>query len=214
MAILLWTVIRKVVGVPMGILVVPFRAWAANVVFNYVLQNDLYLQRLTERPLEWNEGEQQWDIGPYHGTDGGYIKYRYVSKLTYLVAYWGVFGWMDADSNQDTYDAGYNKTIVDGERFTWIGEGIKTDLARDMETEVFGNTFDLGDRRAEHPMYGFWSMLLWLARNSGYGFKYMQWEKKAGDPDIWLTQIGSWEFGWKMDDWNHENYSLVFGKWK
>ena len=47
--ILVLNLVGKVVGVPIFYLLLPFRAYARNRVYNYVLQNDVYLKRLEER---------------------------------------------------------------------------------------------------------------------------------------------------------------------
>ena len=47
--ILVIKLIGKLVGVPMFYLLLPFRAYARNRVYNYVLQNNVYLKRLEEK---------------------------------------------------------------------------------------------------------------------------------------------------------------------
>ena len=47
--ILVLKLVGKIIGVPMFYLLLPFRAYARNRVYNYVLQNDIYLPRLIER---------------------------------------------------------------------------------------------------------------------------------------------------------------------
>jgi len=214
LAILLWTIIRKVVGVPITMLVIPFRGYARNVVYNYVLQNDVYLQRLLERPIEVEAKEWYYKIEPYHNTKGGYIKYRKINYIEYKLVYWLIWGWLDDDSNQDTYDSGYNDTIIGGERLTWLGNGIKTCLQRDInKAKVYGNSFDLGDKRAEYPLFGFWSALFWSIRNTSYNFKYMQMEKHISDKNIFLIELDKWKFGWKQDEYNKDNFSFVAFGW-
>lgn len=212
-AILLWTIIRKTIGVPITMMIIPFRGYARNVIYNYVLQNDIYLQRLLERPIE-RESRSYYKIEPYHGTLGGFISYRKISYIEYKLVYWFIWGWLDDDSNEDTYDKGYNKTIISGERLSFIGSGIKADLQRDIDkVKVFGNSFDLGDKRSEYPLFGFWSALLWSIRNTAYNFKYMQMEKHISDKNIFMIKLGKWKFGWKQDEDNKENFSFVAFGW-
>ncbi len=214
LAILIWTMIRKfpLIGIPMTMLVILFRGYARNVVYNYVLQNDIYLQRLLERPIV--PEFKKYVILPYHRTHGGFIKYRKISWIEYKLVYWLIWGWLDDDSNEDTYDKGYNKTIINGERLSFIGSGIKADLQRDIDKiKVFGNAFDLGDKRSEHPLFGFWSALLWSIRNTAYNFKYMQMEKHISDKNIFMVELGKWKFGWKQDEANKENFSFVAFGW-
>jgi len=203
----IWTIIRKIIGVPVTLIVAPFRGWANNVVFNYALQNkDVYIKRLSERPITLNQISGNWDIGPYHGTDGGYIRYRKISKIEYIIAYWCVFGWMDQDSNYDTFCNTYNQTIIDGERMTWLPQYIIDRLTEDNEVcrnTIYGNTFDLGDKRADYSVFRFWSVLLWSIRNTAYGFKYMQFETdKPRSEWFWLdiSKLGGTGFGNRPKD--------------
>lgn len=221
LAILIWTPIRKTFGVlyTMFLLIleditkIPIRGYSRNVVYNYVLQNDIYLQRLLQRPIERNN-RAYYTIKPYHGTNGGYIKYRKISWFEYKLVYYFLYQWYDDDSNEDTYDKGYNRTIINGARLAWLPSFIKKDLQRDIDkVKVFGNAFDLGDKRAEYPLYGFWSALLWSIRNTAYNSKYMTMEKHISDKNIFMIELGKWKFGWKQDKVNKNNFSFVAFGW-
>jgi len=222
-SILLWTIIRKVAGVPITMMVIPFRGYARNTVYNYVLQNGVYLQRLLERPILGRvpshfiiNGKETfcYKIDTYHYTKGGYIKYRKISYIEYKLVYWLIWGWLDDDSNQDTYDKDYSQSIVDGKRMSWIGSGVRVSLLIDIgKAEIFGNSFDLGDKRAEYPLFGFWSTLFWSMRNTAYNFKYMQMEKHISDKNIFMIELGKWKFGWKQDTNNKDNFSFVAFGW-
>ena len=54
--ILVLKLVGKVVGVPMFYLLLPFRAYARNRVYNYVLQNNVYLKRLEEIDYKLDNG--------------------------------------------------------------------------------------------------------------------------------------------------------------
>ena len=58
--ILVLKLVGKIIGVPMFYLLLPFRAYARNRVYNYVLQNDIYLPRLIE--INWynRKGRMVW----------------------------------------------------------------------------------------------------------------------------------------------------------
>lgn len=188
--ILLWTVIRKPVGLVWFYAAVPFRKYARNVVYNYVLQNGVYLKRLLERPIDTTTtGHTPYKIGAYHGTQGGYINYRQISKVEYCLVYWLIWGWLDDDSNEDTFDKGHIDTILRGERLLWFpGEYLE-----DVPEVQYGNSFDLGDAR--EPTFHFWASTLWLWRNTAYNFKYMQWEENR--PEMLFYHVyGGWEFGY------------------
>lgn len=208
-AILLWTIIRKPLGLVWIYVAIPFRKYARNTVYNYVLQNGIYLPRLLERPMEVHA--DYWMILPYHRTDGGYIKKRKVSWIEYKLVYWLIWGWLDDDSNEDTYAWKHTQKLR-GE-WEWFAKATEG-----LEQPYYGNSFDLGDKRAEYPAYNFWTTTAWTWRNTAYNFRYMQWEKKAGDPNIWLWEapVFNWKFGWLSDahKGNPYNYSLVAFGWK
>ena len=201
LAVLLWTIIRKVLGLVMIYVALPFRKYARNVVYNYVLQNGIYLQRLLERPMV--EYTDYWQILSYHGTDGGYVRKRKVSWLEYKLVYWLIWGWLDDDSNDDTFDYEHVERLRnEGTMWRYLLDGCKRNQ--------YGNSFDLGNARQNN--FHFWATTLWTWRNTAYNFRYMQWEKKAGDKNIWLYEV-SVLFGWLKDE-NKDNYSLVAFGWR
>lgn len=220
-SIYIWLFIRKVIGLVIVPIVLPFRGYANNTVFNYVLKNDVYLKRLLERTITEERGRYIIDEG--HGTNGGSIKKRNISWLEYKFAYYVIYQWCDSDSNHDTFDGGYIKTLVDGERMTWLPKFIinsmkktldKTQLHRGISADgkeiIYGNTFDIGDDRVTTWEYEFWATIMWNIRNTAYNSKYMTMEKKAGDKNIFLLTIKGKEFGWKQDEDCPENYSATF----
>lgn len=154
--ILVLKLVGKIIGVPMFYLLLPFRAYARNRVYNYVLQNDIYLPRLIER--NWYNRNETMCYFPQNKSrkvfnlkNDGYIKYKKVSFLEYYLALF-IWVWFDDDSNYDTHD------------------GIETNETLD---KPFGNTFDLGDLRAEYPIVDGMKTFYWICRNSFYNFNYM-----------------------------------------
>ena len=152
--ILVLKLVGKVVGVPMFYLLLPFRAYARNRVYNYVLQNNVYLKRLEKR-------DYKLDNGVYYPTNiskksfklkkDGYIKYKKVSFLEYCLALF-IWVWFDDDSNYDTHDGNESLETLD---------------------KPFGNTFDLGDLRGQYPIVDMKKTFYWICRNSFYNFNYM-----------------------------------------
>ena len=152
--ILVLKLVGKIIGVPMFYLLLPFRAYARNRVYNYVLQNNVYLKRLEER-------DYKLDNGVYYPTiiskksfklkNDGYIKYKKVSFLEYCLALF-IWVWFDDDSNYDTHDGNESLETLD---------------------KPFGNTFDLGDLRAEYPIVDGMKTFRWICRNTFYNFNYM-----------------------------------------
>lgn len=206
--ILLFVPFRKSFGLLWYFVALPFRAYARSVVYNYSLENGVYLKRLGERPITKVDGD--YVIAPYHGSKGGYIRYKKTNWLQYQLMFWLVWGWVDDDSNYDTYTKGYNKTILDGERFTWLPEFIKNDLQRDYdEDSLYGNSFDLGDKRADFPVFGFWSAYLWTIRNTSYNFKYMLHECRPTDKNFFYFKVGKTHWGY-MPSGEHEGRLVLY----
>lgn len=218
--VIIWTLIRKVIGVPVQLLTMPFRAYSRNVVYNYVLANDIYLQRLVVRPI--TRIPLGYIIKPYHGTDGGYINKRLkpISKLEYWFAYYLIWQWQDDDSVFDTWSREYTRTLVEDGRMTWLPKFIIKHLQYAYDNQpLYGNSFDLGDKRGDNPSFYFWASLLWAIRNTAYNSKYMTWEKTEGDKDIFYIKLPfGWGLGWKARDVpqlinGKVNYDLVFLGW-
>lgn len=198
--IAIWALVSKLVGlVWFYILPIWTRRYATNVVFNYCLENDKYLKRLQERPIgSLINGE--YKIYPYHGTNGGYIKYRKTSWLEYQLVFWFLWGWIDSDSNYDTTDLGFMKKVVTGDHFSWLPQIGKDRVAKEIaelrKSGVYGNAFDLGDARVSE-WYGL-SSTLWMIRNTAYGFNYMLQECLPEDKNWFYKHYPSkgWHFGY------------------
>lgn len=168
--ILVLNLVGKVVGVPMFYLLLPFRAYARNRVYNYVLKNNIYLKRLEER-------DYKLDNGVYYPTNiskksfrlknDGYIKYKKVSFLEYCLALF-IWVWFDDDSNYDTHDGNESLETLD---------------------KPFGNTFDLGDLRAEYPIVNGMKTFKWICRNTFYNANYMFEEIRENDKNNFFKVI-------------------------
>ena len=170
--ILVLKLVGKIIGVPMFYLLLPFRAYARNRVYNYVLQNDIYLPRLIER--KWTLDTETMCYYPMNKSkkafmlkNMAYIKYNKVSKLEYFFAF-NLWKWFDDDSNYDTHD------------------GIETNETID---KPFGNAFDLGDLRAEYPIVDGMKTFKWICRNSYYNANYMLEEIRENDKNFFYIKL-------------------------
>lgn len=210
----LFTVIVRRLVFPLVYVAIPFRAKLNNIVFNYHLQNGIPLKRLEERsPKKVHKG---WELNNLHSHNKGFIEYNKVSKFKYYLAL-PLWLLLDCDSMADTYDAGFNKTIVNGNRKAWMPKFIKDSLQKDVEEyescTIVGNTFDLGDRRADCPLFGFWSVFWWTLRNPAYNFNYRFNQKPEDGKEFQFIIFGRF-FGWHKDgvlngtQW----YSWEFGR--
>lgn len=185
--IILLKLVGKIIGVPIFYLVLPFRAYARNRVYNYVLQNDIYLPRLLER--KWTLDKESGLYFPQNKSrktfalkDKAYIKYRKVSKLEYYFAL-SMWIWVDDDSNYDTHD------------------GIPEE---ETPLKPFGNAFDLGDLRGKYPIVDRMKTFKWICRNTFYNFNYMFEEIRENDKNFFFKIINI--FGFKTI-WGYIPYS-------
>ncbi len=196
--IVLHTLFRKVFGLVWFFVVLPFRGWSRNSMYNYILSNGVYLERLQERPII--EDDTCWVIKPYHNTNGGYIKKRKipVTWLEYQFNLWFVWGWLDDDANHDTFDWNHCKNHIDEFPHKYI--------CIDVGDEPFyGNTFDIGDVRAENASFKFLPALVWNTRNTAYNFKYYLYEmseKEWNEKRPFFKIIKGFAFGWIPFDEN------------
>ena len=186
-ALVLFQLVRKTVGMVWYFVAVPFRRYARNTVYNYALYNGIFLKRLLDRPI--HENRQQYTIMPHHGANGGYIKKRHVSKLEYFLVFWLLWGWLDDDSNEDTFSWGR----VEGLRKE---SKIAKYLLRNCTKPYYGNSFDLGDRRADYPAFHFWASWLWTTRNTAYNFKYVLHSKPLDYKYAFMIEWNGYKFGW------------------
>ena len=152
--ILVLKLVGKIIGVPMFYLLLPFRAYARNRVYNYVLQNNVYLKRLEEREYKlsgFGYAITKASHKKFRLNGLGFIEYKKVSFLEYCLALF-IWVWFDDDSNYDTHDGNESLETLD---------------------KPFGNTFDLGDLRAEYPIVDGMKTFKWICRNSFYNANYM-----------------------------------------
>ena len=168
--ILVLNLVGKVVGVPMFYLLLPFRAYARNRVYNYVLQNNVYLKRLEEREYKlsgFGYAITKASHKKFRLNGLGFIEYKKVSFLEYCLALF-IWVWFDDDSNYDTHD------------------GVETNETFD---KPFGNTFDLGDLRAEYPIVDGMKTFKWICRNTFYNANYMFEEIREDDKNNFFKVI-------------------------
>ena len=152
--ILVLKLVGKIIGVPMFYLLLPFRAYARNRVYNYVLQNNVYLKRLEEREYKlsgFGYAITKASHKKFRLNGLGFIEYKKVSFLEYCLALF-IWVWFDDDSNYDTHD------------------GIETNETLD---KPFGNTWDLGDLRSTYPIVNGMKTFRWICRNTFYNYNYM-----------------------------------------
>ena len=168
--ILVLNLIGKVVGVPMFYLLLPFRAYARNRVYNYVLQNTFYLKRLEEREYKlsgFGYAITKASHKKFRLNGLGFIEYKKVSFLEYCLALF-IWVWFDDDSNYDTHDGNESLETLD---------------------KPFGNTFDLGDLRAEYPIVDGMKTFKWICRNTFYNANYMFEEIRENDKNNFFKVI-------------------------
>lgn len=149
LAIIIFKLFCKVFGLVWYYIAVPFRGYSRNVVYNYVLQNNIHLPRLYERSPTLENGIF-WLKNIRNVQQVGYIKFRKISKFEYYLVLFLLWGWVDDDSNYDTHDG-----------------------TQDENPKKYGNAFDLGDALKHNPTFDFKKSSLWNIRNTAYNFNYL-----------------------------------------
>ena len=173
--ILVLNLVGKVIGVPMFYLLLPFRTYARNRVYNYVLQNNVYLKRLEEREYKlsgFGYAITKASHKKFRLNGLGFIEYKKVSFLEYCLALF-IWVWFDDDSNYDTHDGNESLETLD---------------------KPFGNTFDLGDLRAEYPIVNGMKTFKWICRNTFYNANYMFEEIRENDKNNFFKVIKIFSF--------------------
>lgn len=193
-----WTLIRKLIGMMQVwyFIVVPFRAYANNYVHNYGLQNGVACKRVMERRPEWDGNG--WKLHGY-AVQGGYIAYRKVNYPMYILIKYVIWGWLDNDSDADTYCKGHSEQYIKGTRKWPIAQSwLANKLSAEIDGCTTGSVFELGDRRADKPQTGVMSQMIWNMRNAAYNFSYAD-DVKRDDGRLFLHSIGKFQFGWVPD---------------
>jgi len=174
-------IFAKVFGLVWYWFVVPFRAYSRSVVHSYALDpsNDVRIKRLDERNPEWSELLKGWYLTPLPQHDvkivhRGFVKYRKVSKLHFWLVVFLLWGWVDDDSNHDTFDTGHNDRYLSGD-LKWHPMTLlfRFELEEANRKATYGNAFDIGDYRADYPNFSIPAALIWNTRNTAYNFNYL-----------------------------------------
>lgn len=182
-------------------LVRPFRKYARNTIYNYILQNNIYLKRLIERkPFLANGLYYLENRNKSHNQ--GIIKYKKVSKINYYLTLWFIWIWIDDDSNYDTTDLFFAQKVSQGLHFSWLPKFIKNRVSIEVEqikNSQFGKAFDLGDNRNKD--FFLISSTLWNIRNTAYNFVYMFEECLPEDKNFFYFRFDKlgWHFGYLPD---------------
>ena len=201
-SLLFWHLLSKIIGYVWFFAAVPFRRYANNVVFNYLLQNGIYLKRLRERfiiSICITPYILGWDIESDHCQEKGFIHYRKVYWLEYQLVYWLIWGFLDSDANDDTFDIGRVEELrKESKVWAFFLHGAKR--------KRFGNAFDLGDNI--EPNFHFFASMFWNTRNTAQNFLYAQWQKEY---QPFLHTIFGYKFGWDLCE-DGKSYQLIYGK--
>lgn len=195
--LLVWAVVSKLIGMFWVFACIPFRFYARNTVYNYVLQNDIKLKRLLERRPVWVPNENRWVLTATRPTSHleGYIQYRKVSRLEYMLVVLLIWGWLDDDSNHDTYDYGHIRRHKLENTWQWKLLGKWFDMS---EPHPFGNSWELADARRYIPLFNWVAVLIWNSRNTAYNFAYL-WETTANKRRVFYWNKWGIELGYAPD---------------
>lgn len=192
-------VFDKIFGLVWPYVVIPFRGYARGVVHSYTLENGFACKRLMERRPTWDG--HGWILHDVHGVGrNGYVGKRDVSWLKYWLVKVLVWKWLDDDSNEDTFAKGHSQEYIDGKR-KWpvFNSWLVGRLKKEVEGTTYGNTFDLGDYRAESPNFRLMSTILWNTRNVAQNSAYLD-DVTCDESKIFQIKILNMIFGWEKDD--------------
>lgn len=200
LALLLWSYgvfiasLIFIVWITLGYLT---RRYNTNAVFNYCLQNNVHLPRLNEIGWYYDKETNCYlnNIEPK-----GYIKYRKISKPEFVFAFL-LWLWVDSDSENDTTDQGIiMDRIINKEFLKWMPDFFRNIVKKEKEKAVtkgfIGKAWSYGDARKSE---WYWiSSILWIFRNTAYGWNYLL-EEIAEDSKynfyIQFPKLG-WHFGY------------------
>ena len=183
--ILIMKLIGKVIGVPViyffflidKIFKINTRAYARNRVYNYVLEHNLYLPRLLEKEYTLKDGiykPKKISHKNFKLKNDGFIKYKKVNFLEFILAF-SIWIWFDDDSNYDTHDGSESE---------------------ETEQYPFGNTWDLGDKRAEFPIIREPRTFKWILRNTFYNANYFFEECRENSPLFFYFKFPKLKMHW------------------
>ncbi len=192
------TLFNKLFGMVWPFAIVWARAWARGVVHSYTLEHGFACKRLMERSPKWDGNG--WVLQDIHNVGRtGYIGKRDVSWIEYQLAKHIVWKWLDDDSNEDTFAKGHSLQYINGER-RWpiFNDWLVSVLAKEVANTTYGNTFDLGDKRADNPNFRLMSMLIWNTRNVAQNAAYLD-DVICDESMVFQWKIGKYVFGWEKD---------------
>lgn len=182
------------------------RGYSTNVVFNYVLQNNIWLPRLLERKWELDsESMLYYPMAIKSGVAAkGYLKYRKISKLEYVLVLWLLWIWVDNDSGRDTASQAFTYKLSLGEVWSWLPEYFRNIVKKEYQRMLdnsfwYGNAWNLGDARKDNSPEWYWiASIYWLIRNTAYNFNYMFEECAEDDPKYFYIEFPKlgWHFGY------------------
>lgn len=182
--------------------------------YSYVMQNGIYLKRLTSgKDRTVTRVSNGWIIENIRDagvTDKGFISAKKVSKIKY---YLNLLRWLvvDDSSSMDTTVIGYGPDILRGRHFgkkisenvykSYLPQYILDYIRKEqdyLESQQYGRAFDLGTNRSKVwvPLLS----ILWMYRNSFYNFNYMYEDIEVTSKYFWYkrftTKYFDWHFGY------------------
>jgi len=176
--------LAKIWGLWWVFVAMPFRGYARNVVYNYVLQHNQrdWLGRLWQREPRLLAGRAACymlagSAVPGHKAPAimGAVLTRKASVLKFYLVVFLLWGWLDDDANEDTTSRSHVQACIDGEHKNDLQSRLLRSWLKliDWSGVRYGNAFDLGDVRTDYPFFNFAATLLWNTRNSAMNFQYL-----------------------------------------
>jgi len=147
---------------------IPFRKYGRNIVYNYAIQNNIYINGFSCNKFEYTDTNYEklyLIINPKNNINTGYIVYKKVNKLEYLFAKWFIWIWLDDKADMDLFDTSdliymKNKKSLNKYYYEYIA----------MRKNSY-NSFQLGDKQFDYNY--FLPALVHFFRMKECNFEYM-----------------------------------------
>ena len=178
--------------------IIPYRARARSVVYNYVCKHNVYVKDIYRK-----------------GCLNNLTKHN-VNILQYMFYKWFVWIWINDRATYDTF----SHTTIWG--YVIRNKHSKNPITKYIHDKLIhidynklkqGSAFILGSIRSSYPVDNFIAQSVYMSETSDSNFDYMYYV--TDDPKkVFYFKIGNLEFGWKASKstLGGVSYNMYFGK--
>ena len=179
-------------------IIYPFRGTARDIVYNYVLKNNIFLKDLLRYKPYYDQDSNAWVLNKDNKITG-YVYYKDVSYWKYFIFKWGVWVWINDRAKYDTIDLDinydfllqYNRIIP--RLGLWLTNKL---LSPTRDIHVIGSAFEKGSTRKRFPITYLPAQLLFIFKVADTNYDYLMYFTRNKDI-LFYKKIWKFEFGWK-----------------